>query len=235
MKEEILLQIKRISSDTGHPPGRRTFEQTTGICESDWQGIYWARWGDAVREAGLEPNLIQQSYDDEYLLKRYCDAALHFESPPTRPEMRIYARKFGEFPSYTTYQNHFGTMHKLRVAARSWALGHEEYSAILSMIPKTDHIVDEPQRTETTEEGWVYLLNSGTYYKIGRSENVEKRVKQISIALPHKVTLIHAIKTDDPAGIEAYWHRRFENVRANGEWFALSKTDVRAFKRRRFQ
>lgn len=81
------------------------------------------------------------------------------------------------------------------------------------------------------ELGEVYLFKSGHFYKIGKTNCTVRRGSELRIMLPEKITLIHSIKTDDPSGIEAYWHKRFELKRKNGEWFDLTSNDVKAFKR----
>jgi Meiotically Up-regulated Gene 113 (MUG113) protein len=87
---------------------------------------------------------------------------------------------------------------------------------------------------DVEEFGSVYLLKAGGFYKIGRSVAVGQRECQLAIQLPEKAITLHAIRTDDPVGIEAYWHKRFESRRKNGEWFELDPADVKAFRRRKF-
>ena len=67
-------------------------------------------------------------------------------------------------------------------------------------------------------------------FKIGRTNVVDRRLSELGAMSAIEPTLIHEIKTDDPAGVEAYWHRRFADRRMRGEWFRLTTLDVAAFR-----
>lgn len=146
----------------------------------------------------------------------------------------MYSKLEPGFPSYNTMQKHFGSMAGLRFYARRWAEGNESYRDVINLIPETRE-TSLDANDQPNSDGWVYLLKSGLHFKIGRGQDLERRVKQVSIALPEKLELVHSIKTDDPSGIEAYWHNRFKEKRLNGEWFKLTPSDVKSFKRRKFQ
>lgn len=68
-------------------------------------------------------------------------------------------------------------------------------------------------------------------YKIGRTNLVDHRLPELGATSAVEPTLLHEIKTDDPVGVEAYWHARFADKRMRGEWFRLNAADVKAFKR----
>lgn len=234
MRERILSEIKRLAAaSAGKAPGRLAFEAETGIRVHEWYGVYWARWGDAVAEAGLSPNVMQKRLDRDAMLREIAQAARHFGKVPTYGELRIYGRSQPGFPSHTSISSAFGGV-ALAEALREWVAANPEFADIAASLPSIP-TAPVPRPSRRAADGSVYVIQSGAHYKIGRSDELEGRVKEIRIALPDKAELVHVIATDDPAGIEAYWHRRFADRRANGEWFRLSVADVAAFKRRRFQ
>jgi hypothetical protein len=237
MRDYIIAEIRRIAANAGgKAPGRRVFENETGIRPSTWLGVHWARWGDALRDAGFDPNEKQGRTDRDQMIAQLCKATRHFGRVPTYAEMRMFGRTVPGFPAHSTVSNTFPSKADLTVAMRDWIAGHPEFEDLFPILPARDETshVAAPRATSAIE-GFVYLIKSGEFYKVGRSDDAERRFKQITVALPDKAELFHTIRTDDPPGIEAYWHRRFADRRANGEWFKLTPQDVAAFRKRKFQ
>ena len=70
-KEEIVREIQRIARENSNSsPGIGQFFQATGIKDSDWKGVYWARWSDAVREAGFTPNTMQIPFEESVFFEK---------------------------------------------------------------------------------------------------------------------------------------------------------------------
>jgi hypothetical protein len=74
--------------------------------------------------------------------------------------------------------------------------------------------------------GYVYLLESGGVYKIGRSNTPGRRIAQISPVMPYSLNVICTIFSEEHEVLEAELHERFRDVRLNGEWFDLTEEDV---------
>ena len=219
----------------GQAPGSRAFESATGIIESKWRGKYWARWGDALIEAGFSPNQWTGKSDAESIISGLIIACRHYRRFPTNSEIDLLRKSIPTLTTPKAIKSNLGSRPDV-IAAVALQIGNNpEFSDILAMLPTAAPIRARLPSGTKAVDGHVYLIKSGDFYKVGRSDELERRVKEIRIALPDAATLIHAIATDDPPGIEAYWHRRFADRRANGEWFKLAPEDVKAFVRRKFQ
>ena len=237
-KQHILSEIKRTSATNGGVPlGKSRFLQETGIKESDWIGKIWARWGDAIREAGFEPNRLQTAYSEDALIQKFIGLARELGHFPVATEVRMKARSDDSFPWHNTFAR-FGSKQQFATRILNYCKGRTGCDDIVALCtPVARAASDESAKDEIEPEmvaGFVYLMKSGRYYKIGRSNAAGRREYELAIQLPEKLITVHTIRTDDPAGIEEYWHRRFANKRKNGEWFDLVTADVNAFKRRKF-
>jgi Meiotically up-regulated gene 113 len=236
-RDHILQEVRRTAeANGGKPLGSRSFFTETGIKESDWKGRYWARWNDVLREVGYGPNALVEAQDDETMLDHLAALTLELGRIPVTAEMRMKKRTASTFPNDKTYAR-FGSKQQLVARLREYSLRHPSYESLVPLIDAMRSTPDPAPPEESApdvEIGTVYLLRAGKYYKIGMSNAAGRREREIALQLPQKAAMVHVIRTDDPPGIEAYWHRRFANRRKNGEWFELSAADISAFRRRKF-
>jgi len=237
-KDYIIDEIIRTAKENGDKPlGKRRFFDETGIRESDWYGLYWTKWSNAITEAGYEPNRLQDAYEEEFLIGKLIHFIRKIGHFPTRSEILMQSNQDSTFPSQKTFQR-IGKRHEISRKIIEYCEKREELSDIKEIcLPLCK--IEEKNNTEkiiikTEVIGFVYLMKSGKYYKIGRSNDAERRAYELRLQLPEKLEIIHKIKTDDPVGIEDYWHKRFKDKRKNGEWFELTRQDIEIFRHRKF-
>lgn len=80
-------------------------------------------------------------------------------------------------------------------------------------------------------KGYVYLIcNPSTdTYKIGRSCDVERRLKQLQTACSAELFIVDRYETEYPVQLESMMHRKFLNKRELNEWFRLDSNDIKSF------
>ncbi len=220
------------------PLGHKRFAQETGIRHADWWGKYWGRWGDAVREAGFSPNTLQDAFSDDILLEKLIAFIRELGRFPGNGDLRLKKRKDSTFPNDKVFDAHFGSRAQLRASVVGYCNSHSGYDDIPPLCgpinTDSDPESGPEEKSSTDVVGFVYLIKHGKHHKIGKTNALGRREYELAIQLPEKLRTVHVIKTDDPDGIEEYWHKRFAPKRGNGEWFELDPTDVQAFKRGKF-
>lgn len=233
-QEDILAEIKRTAKENGGKPlGVARFETATGIRPYDWQR-YWARFTDLQREAGFSPNEMVSAYSKDSKIEQFADLIHELQKYPSKPELRHKRISDPGFPSSTTYE-HLGNKQTLVRMVLDWCEDKPRYKDVVELMHpllNSSDDADEHAHSNNVRYGFVYLVKGHPgEYKIGRTNLVDRRLSQLGVVSPVEQELVSEIKTDDPVGVEAYWHARFADKRMKGEWFKLKAEDVNAFKR----
>ena len=140
-KQEIINEIKRTAAENnGEPLGERSFEKETCIRRTEWYGVYWAKWSEAVQEAGFEPNKPNQAYDEPWLIECFIRIIREVEEWPSQARVELICRNQDDLPSGRAFRNIFRT--KSNLAARVFAYcqergGYDDIIAICEPIVET--------------------------------------------------------------------------------------------------
>lgn len=91
-------------------------------------------------------------------------------------------------------------------------------------------VAEEDKRIEQLllNEGFVYLIRMGEFFKIGIANNFQTRLSAMRVNTPHNVELLKNWRCRNPRDFEKRMHLRFREFKVQGEWFRLPE-DVVAF------
>ena len=178
---------------------------------------YKARWESFGDKPGLP-----------YNASRYCE----WHSPLNLSRKELYRAMFRlrEFGLVELYRSEDiwldGTTEKINYVCLLKDSYVREYLKKSTMT----EITDKDRRTFFPNFGFVYLLECGGFYKIGKAKGLDNRISQLEILVPFPTNLVCAIETRDRHEEEKFWHDYYQSYRIKGEWFRLSDKDVSYFR-----
>lgn len=84
---------------------------------------------------------------------------------------------------------------------------------------------------EWHSRGCVYIIKApNNLYKIGYTENVAKRLRDLRAMSPVELILVHVIEWDDKYSLENTLHQKYHSQLHHGEWYSLSDQEVKWLK-----
>lgn len=133
-KDHILAEIRRTAeANRGRPLGRGRFAAETGIQEHDWSGRYWARWGDAVAEAGFAPNTLQPRIADDVLLGVLAAEVRRLGRMPTAAELQLRRREDSGIPASRVFDRRLGPKAGWAARVAEFCEGRPDLSDVLEL------------------------------------------------------------------------------------------------------
>lgn len=68
----------------------------------------------------------------------------------------------------------------------------------------------------------IYILKAKEVFKIGVTQNLEKRLKTLQTGCPFKIEVFFICETQNDYFIEQLLHKQYNEFNSYGEWFELS-------------
>ena len=237
-RDEILSEIRRMARQRGGRVGLKSFLKATGIPEKQILGKHWATWNEALTEGGIATTSFRRPRADETsVLEAVAHLIQRLRKWPTENEFSLERRRDSSFPSLKVIRRlrRSGTLVR-KLQAHCGDRPDLADAAKIAADQTTPDLGEASPFARPAVQGYVYMMRSGRRYKIGHTTSPSRRHREVRLDLPDPTSLVHSIETDDPHGIEAYWHRRFESKRVRDtEFFTLDASDIAAFRRRKYQ
>ena len=148
-KQRILNEIKRTAEANGGVPlGVSRFFQETGIKVTDWEGKFWVRWGDALREAGFEPNQFNAAFETNMLIEKFISFMRELGKFPVGRELKLKRQSDHDFPSANVFSR-LGSQQQLAAKIAGYCENREGFEDVIALCkPITERLNNLQQKSD---------------------------------------------------------------------------------------
>jgi hypothetical protein len=99
----------------------------------------------------------------------------------------------------------------------------------ISRKGEKENISRKGEKENISRKGFVYLIKCGELYKIGKTTNLERRIKEFAVGNPYPLILVTSRYSLDIDSLERSFHIYYRKKRIKGEWFELNAEEVLFF------
>lgn len=170
------------------------------------------------------PNLVFSNYDFKYYFNYSRGSYSKFISECEKQDLIKVFKNDDFFIILINNENgrtHYNFLNENKNKGRKL---HELFTISHGIPP----VINNPRINKNA--GSVYILKYGSQYKIGCSNNIDKRLHDLNKNTPHEITLIHSIETNNKYTLEKELHHKYKDKRVKGEWFDLLDSDIEDIK-----
>jgi hypothetical protein len=168
-KESIVSAYNNLVRARGVLVGAGVFEGEKGISRYYWAGGHWRSWSEFQKYAGHSPNLPTQKIADEIVLERFAELALEQERIPTGSDLVLKRKTDPLFPNPTCFRR-WGNRDRLLRQVVDYGAGKEQFAHVLELLRSGISSSLDRRLEAFNTNGFVYLIRSGRYYKLGPHE-----------------------------------------------------------------
>src|SRR5262249_38565223 len=182
LSAESIIETYRalVNERGGVPVGERVFTRETRISRYHWMGGIWRSWSAFQEAAGYSPNDPTQKIADELLLRRFAELALERGEVPTEADLNLKRKEDPSFPGKLVFRR-WGSRDALLTAVSEYCDGKAQFAAVLELLRQGNSSRIDHRLDSLRVSGFVYLLRSGKYYKVGRTNATGRRLCELAI------------------------------------------------------
>jgi hypothetical protein len=168
-KQFILSEIRRTATHNGgEPVGARRFETETGIAEHEWRGNHWARWGDALSEAGFAPLKWNTGSTVDEILDVLARLVRELGKYPTVSEILIAKRRDQTIPTPKALGRKLGPKARAIANLYAYCSTRAEFADVAAILAK-DSTLDCPMFCADGRVSVAQLLKGPVFLYQGQS------------------------------------------------------------------
>ena len=225
-REYILKEILRCAEERGKTPSEKIFYEYAGVGIYDLHKFGWPNYGELVREVKLIPNKFDKTkYSHKQLCNLFIKVIREKGKWPTRGLLDVKHLNDNNFPDSSTFYKKLGLTQDLALTILQYVKdrrGYDDVVKICNPILEKYKKTNESSGADEIKRGFVYLGFQHNDYKIGFTEDLNRRRDDITLLGSEPMRLLHAIETDDMRGVERYWHNRYTLHLRGVKWITLT-------------